>query len=38
MIDYEGKTECGKIDLSQLGCRLDTALHNSFLEIALCEK
>ena len=38
MIDYEGKTECEKIDLSELGCRLDTALHNSFLKIALCEK
>ena len=38
MIDYEGKTECGKIDLSELWYRLDTALHNSFLKIALCEK
>ena len=38
MIDYEEKTECGKTDLSELGYRLDTALHNSFLKIALCEK
>ena len=38
MIDYEEKTECGKIDLSELGYRLGTALHNSFLKIALCEE
>ena len=38
MVSDGGKTEYRKIDLIKLGWRFYTALHISFLTIALCEK